>query len=147
MSFDVDEKLIRKLAKLLDETGLNEIEYEAEERRIRVIARASTQVMAAAAISTSPGAAAPTPPATAIVAPTVGQVTSPMVGTAYLSSQPGATPFVKIGDRVNKDQTIMIIEAMKVMNPIPAPNAGIVKSVLVSDGQPVEFGEVLMVVE
>lgn len=149
-SFDIDEKLVKKLAKLLEETGLNEIEYEADDKRIRVSSKgaAGTVMMAAQpaapmAQTSSSGPAAGAAPAL----PALGQITSPMVGTAYLAAEPGATPFVKVGDRVNKGQTIVIIEAMKVMNPIPAPNGGTVTAIMVSDGQPVEFGEALMVIE
>ena len=92
-----------------------------------------------------PAASAP-PPAAPADAPAAGSIPSPMVGTAYLSPEPNAAAFVKVGDRVAKGQTILIIEAMKVMNPIPAPHAGTVTQILVQDGQPVEFGEPLMVV-
>lgn len=138
--FDIDEALIRKLAKLLKETGLTEIEFETDAARIRVNAGGTgPAVVAAPAIATSPAVAAAEGPA-------AGSVSSPMVGTAYLSPEPNAAAFVKVGDRVAKGQTILIIEAMKVMNPIPAPHAGTVTQILVQDGQPVEFGEPLMVV-
>jgi len=145
--FDVDEALIRKLAELLEQTGLTEIEYENGPQRIRV-----NKQMLAAAAAAAPTAAAPAapPPVTAKAAaegPPAGAVTSPMVGTVYLSSEPGASPFVKVGDRVTKGQTLLIIEAMKVMNPIPAPAGGTVREVLISDGRPVEYGEVLMVID
>lgn len=147
--FDVDEALIRKLANLLKETGLTEIEFESENRRIRVNASSVAQAPAAApAVSAAPAVQAPAAPAAAAVdASTAGAVTSPMVGTAYLSPEPGASAFVKVGDRVSKGQTILIIEAMKVMNPIPAPAAGTVQQILVTDGQPVEFGEALMIIQ
>jgi acetyl-CoA carboxylase biotin carboxyl carrier protein len=142
---DVDEALIRKLADLLKETGLNEIEYESGPQRIRVnrgqaFGAALAPAMAPAALpaAATPAAAAEGPPA--------GAVTSPMVGTAYLAAEPGAAPFVKVGDLVKAGQTLLIIEAMKVMNPIAAPQGGTVGDILVSDGRPVEFGEVLMVV-
>ena len=99
----------------------------------------------AAATGAAAGAAIAPAPANAD-APAVGSVSSPMVGTAYLSPEPNAAPFVKVGDRVSKGQAILIIEAMKVMNPIPAPHAGTVTQILVQDGQPVEFGEPLMVI-
>jgi acetyl-CoA carboxylase biotin carboxyl carrier protein len=138
--FDIDEALIRKLAKLLKETGLTEIEFETDAARIRVNAGGTgPAVVAAPAIAASPAVAAAEGPA-------AGSVSSPMVGTAYLSPEPNAAAFVKVGDRVAKGQTILIIEAMKVMNPIPAPHAGTVTQILVQDGQPVEFGEPLMVV-
>jgi acetyl-CoA carboxylase biotin carboxyl carrier protein len=145
--FDVDEALVRKLAKLLKETDLSEIEFESEGRRIRVNSgkgTATTMVHqappAAAAVQAAPAApAADGPPKNAL--------TSPMVGTAYLSPEPNAAPFVAIGDRVAKGQTLLVIEAMKVMNPIAAPDGGTVKAVYISDAQPVEFGEPLMLIE
>ena len=143
--FDIDEALIRKLAKLLKETGLTEIEFETDDARIRVNAGASGPVIAAAPAVAAPAAVAAAAPA-ASDAPAAGSVSSPMVGTAYLSPEPNTAAFVKVGDRVAKNQTILIIEAMKVMNPIPAPHAGTVTQILVQDGQPVEFGEPLMVV-
>jgi acetyl-CoA carboxylase biotin carboxyl carrier protein len=145
--FDIDEALIRKLAKLLKETGLTEIEFETDDARIRVNAGATGTVIAApaAAAASAPAAALAPLPASAD-APAAGSVSSPMVGTAYLSPEPSAAAFVKVGDRVAKGQTILIIEAMKVMNPIAAPHAGTVTQVLVQDGQPVEFGEPLMVI-
>ena len=143
--FDIDEALIRKLAKLLKETGLTEIEFETDDARIRVNAGASGPVIAAAPVAAAAPAALTPLPAGAD-APAAGSVSSPMVGTAYLSPEPNAAAFVKVGDRVAKGQTILIIEAMKVMNPIPAPHAGTVTQILVQDGQPVEFGEPLMVV-
>jgi acetyl-CoA carboxylase biotin carboxyl carrier protein len=143
--FDIDEALIRKLAKLLKETGLTEIEYETDDARIRVNSGATGTVVAAApAAAAAAPAASLTPPAAD--GPAAGSVSSPMVGTAYLSPEPNAAAFVKVGDRVAKGQTILIIEAMKVMNPIPAPHAGTITQILVQDGQPVEFGEPLMVV-
>ena len=145
--FDIDEALIRKLAKLLKETGLTEIEFETDDARIRVNAGASGPVIAAApaAVAAAPAAALAPAPAGAD-APAAGSVSSPMVGTAYLSPEPNAAAFVKVGDRIAKGQTILIIEAMKVMNPIPAPHAGTVTQILVQDGQPVEFGEPMMVI-
>jgi len=143
--FDIDEALIRKLAKLLKETGLTEIEFETDDARIRVNAGATGPMVAAAPALAAPAAAAAAV-APAADAPAAGSVSSPMVGTAYLSPEPNAAAFVKVGDRVAKGQTILIIEAMKVMNPIPAPHAGTVTQILVQDGQPVEFGEPLMVI-
>ncbi len=144
--FDVDDGLVRKLAALLEETGLTEIEYESGEQRIRVN-RGST-VVAPAAPAPMPGAAAtsPLPAATVPEGPPAGAVLSPMVGTAYASPEPGAEALVKVGDRVAKGQTLLIIEAMKVMNPIPAPHAGTVQAIYFTDTRPVEYGEVLMVV-
>lgn len=138
---EVDEALVRKLAQLLTETGLTEIEYETGEQRIRVNRHAAAPVAAAA-----PAAPAAATPSAASEGPPAGAVTSPMVGTCYLSSEPGGAPFVKVGDRVSKGQTILIIEAMKVMNPIPAPTAGTVREIAVEDGRPVEYGETLLVI-
>jgi acetyl-CoA carboxylase biotin carboxyl carrier protein len=145
--FDVDESLVRKLAGLLEQTGLTEIEFEAGEQRIRVT-RGSTIVQAAvpAAVPAAAAAAAPAAAPAASEGPPAGAVISPMVGTAYASASPGSDPFVKVGDRVQKGQTLLIIEAMKVMNPIPAPHAGTVKEITFADGRPVEYGDVLMVV-
>ena len=141
--FDIDEALIRKLASLLKETGLTEIEFETDDARIRVNAGGTAPVIAAAPVA----AVAPVAATAGVAdAPAAGSISSPMVGTAYLSPEPNTAAFVKVGDRVAKGQTILIIEAMKVMNPIPAPHAGTVTQILVQDGQPVEFGEPLMVV-
>ena len=145
----LEGKLIRDLAAILEETGLSEIEIEKSGLRIRV-AR-SLQVVAAA-----PTAAAIAPAARPTAAPSGGKtelsghpglVTSPMVGTAYMAPSPGAAPFVKVGDMVTEGQTLVIIEAMKTMNQIPAPRTGRVTQIIVSDGQPVEFGEPLMIIE
>jgi acetyl-CoA carboxylase biotin carboxyl carrier protein len=141
--FDVDDALVRKLAALLTDTGLTEIEYEVGEQRIRVSRGGVTSIAAAPAPSAATSAAAP---AATPEGPPAGAVTSPMVGTAYASAEPGATPFVKVGDKVSKGQTLLIIEAMKVMNPIPAPHGGTVLNILFGDGRPVEYGEVLLVV-
>jgi acetyl-CoA carboxylase biotin carboxyl carrier protein len=143
--FDIDEALIRKLAELLQETGLNEIEYESGTQRIRVN-RGVTVAPAAAPVAAAPSASAAAPAASPDQPPE-GAVTSPMVGTAYLAAEPGAAPYVKVGDRVAKGQTLLIIEAMKVMNPIAAPRGGTVTEIQVQDGRPVEYGEVLMVVQ
>ncbi|MFO1058805.1 MAG: acetyl-CoA carboxylase biotin carboxyl carrier protein [Dongiaceae bacterium] len=141
---DVDAALIRKLADLLKETGLNEIEYENGVHRIRVN-RGAAAGFAVAAPAPAPAPAAPEAAPARAEGPPAGAVTSPMVGTAYTAAEPGGTPFVKVGDRVRSGQTLLIIEAMKVMNPIPAPRDGIVTDIMVGDGRPVEFGEVLMV--
>ncbi|HWU00006.1 MAG TPA: acetyl-CoA carboxylase biotin carboxyl carrier protein [Terriglobales bacterium] len=144
--FDVDDALVRKLAKLLQETGLTEIEYENSGQRIRVNSSV-TAVAAPVAVAAPAAAVAAAAPAPAKSdAPAAGTLTSPMVGTAYMAPEPGANPFVKVGDRVSKGQTVLIIEAMKVMNPIQAPNAGTVTAVYTQDGQPVEFGEPLLVI-
>ena len=148
-TFDIDGDLVRKLAGLLDETGLTEIEFAEGEKRIRVTKGGTapafyTQAPAGAA----PAPAATTsPPAALGVSSHPGALTSPMVGTAYVSSEPGGPPFVRVGDTVKAGQTVLIIEAMKVMNPIKAPKAGTVSQILVGDAQPVEFGEVLMTIE
>lgn len=143
------EDVVRSLAKLLDETGLSEIEIEEAGRRIRV-ARA---VPAATATFMAPPGAAPSRvqpvaaerPAEPSEHP--GVVLSPMVGSAYRSPEPGAKPFVDIGTRVKVGDTLLIIEAMKTLNQIPAPRAGTVTQILFEDGQPVEFGESLMIIE
>ena len=144
--FDVDEALVRKLAALLKDTGLSEIEFESEGKRIRVNSGAVGGAMIQAPAAAAPAAAAPIPAAKP-EGPPAGALTSPMVGTAYLSPEPNAAAFVKPGDRVNKGQTVLIIEAMKVMNPILAPTSGTVREILISDGQPVEFGEALMIIQ
>jgi acetyl-CoA carboxylase biotin carboxyl carrier protein len=147
-----DQALIRDLAELLEETGLSEIEIEREGMRVRVARQVS--VAAPVYAATAAQAAAAPAAAAAAPAPTVadpgkhpGAVPSPMVGTAYLAPEPSAAPFVEIGARVAQGQTIMIIEAMKTMNHIPAPKAGVVTAILVGNGQPVEFGEPLAIIE
>lgn len=149
-TFDIDGDLIRKLAGLLDETGLTEIEFAEGEKRIRVTK--GTQAIAYAPAPAVPAQALPAtesaaPAATTVPASHPGAVTSPMVGTAYVAAEPGSAPFARVGDKVKAGQTILIIEAMKVMNPIKAPVGGTVVSILVGDAQPVEYGEVLMVIE
>ncbi len=144
----IDQDLIRELAKLLEETGLSELEVEQEGTRIRV-ARGGRAVAAAAAPAPAahPAAAAPAPAADDDLSKHPGVVTSPMVGTAYVAPSPGARPFVEVGTRVNVGETLLIIEAMKTMNQIPAPRSGTVTQILFEDGQPVEFGEPLMIIE
>ncbi|MBX9846394.1 MAG: acetyl-CoA carboxylase biotin carboxyl carrier protein [Xanthobacteraceae bacterium] len=140
----IDKELIRELAQLLDETKLTEIEIERDGLRVRV-GRGATAVAAAvpAAVAAVPViAAAPADPAKH-----PGAVTSPMVGTAYMGPAPGAKPFVDIGSKVLAGETLLIVEAMKTMNQIPAPRAGTVTKILIEDGQPVEFGEPLMIIE
>jgi acetyl-CoA carboxylase biotin carboxyl carrier protein len=146
----VDTKLVRELAELLNDTGLSEIEVEDGDRKIKV-SRQMTAVAAAPVAMAAPApvaapAAAPAP-APAEAAVPANAVKSPMVGTAYLSPEPGAAPFAAVGDKVSAGDTLLIVEAMKVMNPIVAPNGGTVKSVLVESGQPVEFDQPLMVIE
>ena len=143
--FDIDEALIRKLGSLLKDTGLTELELEKDGQRIRVTSQAAPATVVHAAPVANVAAPAAAAPAKAEIAKNA--LTSPMVGTAYLSSEPGGTPFVKVGDKVAKGQTVLIIEAMKVMNPIAAPANGVVKDVLIHDAQPVEFGEPLIVIE
>lgn len=149
---NIESGWIRELAAILDETGLTEIEIEKGDVRLRVSRAASTptqSVIAAAApapASSAPSESAPAAPAMSR-ASHPGAVPSPMVGTAYLAPSPGAEPFVKKGDQVREGQTLMIIEAMKTMNPIAAPRAGTVADILVSDAQPVEFGEPLAIIE
>jgi acetyl-CoA carboxylase biotin carboxyl carrier protein len=139
----IDPDLIRALAALLEETGLGEIEYAEGDRRVRVARPA------ASATTVVTAAASPAPAAAAAVETDVpaNAVTSPMVGTVYLAAEPGAPSFVKVGDRVREGQTLLIIEAMKVMNPIRAPRAGTVTRILVANGAPVEYGEPLLVIE
>jgi acetyl-CoA carboxylase biotin carboxyl carrier protein len=142
----IDADLIRELAKLLEETGLTEIEFERGGERVRVARRARRPAGAAAAAQPAPArAAAENGPIDFTSHP--GLVTSPMVGTAYLGPEPGARAYVEIGSRVVAGETLVIVEAMKTMNQIPAPRAGIVTQILIEDGQPVEFGEPLMIVE
>ncbi len=142
-----DSALIRELASLLDETNLTEIEIERAGLRLRVARNVS---IAAAMPATFQGAAVPAAAAAAAVADLSthpGVVPSPMVGTAYWSPEPGAKPFIEVGTKVSAGQTLLIIEAMKTMNQIPSPRAGTVTQILVEDGQPVEFGEPLVIIE
>ncbi len=142
-----DEDTIRGLAKLLDETGLTEIEIERDGQRIR-IGRATRAVsVSAPVLAPAAGPAAAAPAAGADLAKHPGMLPSPMVGTAYLAPSPGAKPFVDIGQSVKAGDTVLIIEAMKTMNQIPAPRGGVVTQILVEDGQPVEFGEPMMIIE
>lgn len=147
MQVDVD--LVRQLADMLDATNLTEIEVEDGDRKIRVarkvqIAAQPVAMPVAAAPVAAPAAAAPVAEAAPVAA---NAVKSPMVGTAYLAAEPGAAPFVRVGAQVKAGDTLLIVEAMKVMNPITAPAAGTVKAVLVENGQPVEFDQPLVVVE
>jgi acetyl-CoA carboxylase biotin carboxyl carrier protein len=144
----IDKELIRELAKLLDETKLTEIEIERDGLRVRVgrgggITHVTSHGVPAAPLSSAaPAAAAPTDPAKH-----PGAVTSPMVGTAYRGAAPGSAPFVELGSKVVVGETLLIIEAMKTMNQIPAPRSGTVTQILIEDGQPVEFGEPLVIIE
>ncbi|WP_439356824.1 acetyl-CoA carboxylase biotin carboxyl carrier protein [Bradyrhizobium sp. DASA03007] len=148
-----DSALVRELALLLDETSLTEIEIERAGLRLRVarnVSVAATMPMpVAAAPAPLPAAAAAVAPATAAadLSKHPGAVTSPMVGTAYWAPEPGAKPFIDVGTKVSVGQTLLIIEAMKTMNQIPSPRAGTVTQILVEDGQPVEYGEPLVIIE
>ncbi|HTC96490.1 MAG TPA: acetyl-CoA carboxylase biotin carboxyl carrier protein [Bradyrhizobium sp.] len=144
-----DSALIRELALLLDETSLTEIEIERAGLRVRVARNVSIAAAVPAAVSmVAPAiAAAPAAAAVADLSKHPGVVPSPMVGTAYWSPEPGAKPFIEVGSKVSAGQTLLIIEAMKTMNQIPSPRAGTVTQILVEDGQPVEFGEPLVIIE
>jgi acetyl-CoA carboxylase biotin carboxyl carrier protein len=145
----VDPDLIRELAHLLEETGLSEIEFEQEGYRVRVARE--VRAPGTAAVHTASPIAAPAQPAAESGLPDPskhpGTVSSPMVGTAYLAPEPGSRPFAEVGARVNIGDTLLIIEAMKTMNQIPSPRTGTVIQILIEDGQPVEFGEPLMIIE
>jgi acetyl-CoA carboxylase biotin carboxyl carrier protein len=146
-----DSALVRELALLLDETSLTEIEIERAGLRLRVarnISVAATMPMQmAAAPAALPAAAAAAAPAAADLSKHPGAVTSPMVGTAYWAPEPGAKPFIEVGSKVSVGQTLLIIEAMKTMNQIPSPRAGTVTQIVIEDGQPVEYGEPLVIIE
>lgn len=162
---DIDQDLIRELARLVKETELSEIEVEQEGLRIRVareivaapiasVPAMNVPVAASAPVVAAPAAQAPAAPAQAAAQAASseaeqkpGTVTSPMVGTAYRAPEPGAQPFIEVGASVEVGQTVLIVEAMKTMNPIPAPKAGTVTAILVDDAQPVEYGEPLLVIE
>ena len=150
----IDTRLVRRLAGILNDTGLSEIEVERGGLKIRVVrtltaAPVSVQVPApvAAAVAPAPAAPAAQPEFTGEALPPGEMIKSPMVGTVYLQSQPGTPPFIKVGDTVTQGQTLLIIEAMKTMNPIPAPKGGVVRAIMAQDGEPVEFGEPLAVIE
>lgn len=149
-AMQVDLKLVRQLAEMLDATNLTEIEVEDGDRKVRVARTQSMQATSyAPAMAAAPVATAPAPAVTE-AAPAVpdlaGAIKSPMVGTCYLTPEPDAPAFVKVGDAVKAGQTLLIVEAMKVMNPITAPSAGTVKALLVENGQPVEYDQPLVVV-
>ena len=147
-AMQVDLKLVRALAELLNETGLSEIEVEDSDRKIKVArhlqAAATVQMATPAAVASAPAAA---PVAASAPADHPGAIKSPMVGTAYLSASPEAAAFVSVGASVSEGDTLIIIEAMKVMNPIIAPRAGKVTAILVANGQPIEFDQSLVVIE
>ncbi|MBR7654047.1 acetyl-CoA carboxylase biotin carboxyl carrier protein [Brucella oryzae] len=148
----IDKETIRDLADILNETDLTDIEVEHGDLRIRVSRKVTVQAAATVMPAAAPVAAAPVAPAAAAAEPTKADlsknaVPSPMVGTAYLAPAPGARNFIEVGAQVKEGQTLLIIEAMKTMNQIPAPRAGTVKAILIEDAQPVEFGEPLVVIE
>jgi acetyl-CoA carboxylase biotin carboxyl carrier protein len=148
-----DGALIRELALLLDETSLTEIEIERAGLRVRVARNVSIAASVPTAAPVVAGATAPAPMSASAPAAAAdfskhpGAVPSPMVGTAYWAPEPGAKPFIEVGSKVSAGQTLLIIEAMKTMNQIPSPRAGTVTQILVEDGQPVEFGEPLVIIE
>jgi acetyl-CoA carboxylase biotin carboxyl carrier protein len=151
MAAKVDRELITALAALLAENNLTEIEWSEGDRRLRVV-RAPAQMIVGAPMMQAPtGAAAPAAAAAPAKAEYSkdhpGAVTSPMVGTVYVAPEPGAKPFITEGQEVRQGQTLLIVEAMKTMNPIPAPRGGTVRRILVKDGGPVEFGQLLMIIE
>ncbi|TRB09463.1 acetyl-CoA carboxylase biotin carboxyl carrier protein [Agrobacterium tumefaciens] len=155
----IDKELIRELANILNDTDLSEIEVEQDDLRIRV----SRAAPAATVYAAAPAAYAPAPAAAPVAAPAIAApatpaaagparnpantVSSPMVGTVYLSPAPGARPFIEVGATVKEGQTLLIVEAMKTMNQIPAPKSGKVVEIIVNDAQPVEYGEALVVIE
>jgi acetyl-CoA carboxylase biotin carboxyl carrier protein len=154
---NIDTALVRELAELLNETGLTEIEVEDDDRKIRVARAIATAAVPVAAPAATTPASAPVP-AAAPAAPVPGEIAapagpdlkdavkSPMVGTCYLTPEPGATPFIAVGQPVKEGDTLLIIEAMKVMNPIAAPRSGSVTAILVDNAQPVEFDQPLVVI-
>jgi acetyl-CoA carboxylase biotin carboxyl carrier protein len=146
-----ERELIRELAGLLDETNLTEIAVEREGLRVRVVRNggmaAPVQFAAAPVAGAAPAASGAGTSGSADILAHPGLVPSPMVGTAYIAPEPGAKPFVDVGSKVSAGETLLIIEAMKTMNQIPSPRAGTVKQILFEDGQPVEFGEPLMIIE
>lgn len=143
--FELDSDFVRNLAKLLEETGLSEIEYAEGDKKIRcAVSRGQTYIAGPAPLAV--GAPGATPAAAAAPVVNGTPVTSPMVGTAYLAPSPEASAFVKVGDTVKQGDTLLIIEAMKVMNPIKASKGGVIADILVSDAKPVEFGETLMII-
>ena len=142
----IDSDLVRTLAALLEETGLTEIEYAVGDRRIRVARTVAAAAPTVAVVTPAPAEASAAPTAVAPV-DHPGAIKAPMVGTAYIAPQPDQPPFVKLGDRVEEGRVLLIIEAMKVMNQIRAPKPGRVAEILIADGAPVEYGQVLMVIE
>lgn len=150
----LDTALIRELANILTEGSLGEIEVEHGELRIRVsmpepaaVSYAAPVAAAPAAAPAAPVASAPLAAAPSALADNANAVKSPMVGTAYFAPEPGAAPFIEVGTSVKEGQTILLVEAMKTFNPVSAPKSGTVKEILASDGQPVEYGEPLVIIE
>jgi acetyl-CoA carboxylase biotin carboxyl carrier protein len=145
VKFDLDTAFVRKLAKLLEETGLSEIEYAEGDKKIRCAINRGGTVQTVVTSSSAPTVAAAAPETSEAPVINGTPVTAPMVGTVYLAPSPDAPPFVKVGDKVKVGDTLLIIEAMKVMNPIKATQAGTITEILTIAGKPVEFGETLMV--
>lgn len=147
---NIDTSLVRELAELLNETGLTEIEVEDDDRKIRVARGGMVTSVAAAPAAAAPAPAAAPAAAPAPAAPAADDhadaFKSPMVGTAYLAAEPGAPNFIKVGDSISEGDTLLIVEAMKVMNPITADKAGTIKAILVENAQPVEFDQPLVVI-
>ncbi|MCK5274205.1 MAG: acetyl-CoA carboxylase biotin carboxyl carrier protein [Alphaproteobacteria bacterium] len=149
---DFDSKLIGEIAEIMSDAGLTEVELTQGDSTLRLskqvnVVAAPAVAQAAPAPVAAPAVAEAAPPAAESAAEHPGTISSPMVGTVYLSSSPGADHFVSVGSQVKEGDTMMIIEAMKVMNPIPAPRGGTVKAIIVSDTQPVEFGDPLIIIE
>ena len=143
--FEINEVAIQKLATILNDAALTEIEYEDENHRVRLTKAGAVTMAAPAAPMTSPVIIPATQGTAARDHP--GALKSPLVGTLYLSPEPGAPPFVTVGKKVNKGDTVCIIEAMKVMNPIKSPQEGIVKEIMFQDANPVEYGDILLIIE
>ncbi|MBT3359866.1 MAG: acetyl-CoA carboxylase biotin carboxyl carrier protein [Rhodospirillales bacterium] len=148
---DIDATLVKKLARLLDQTGLTEIEYGQQDWHLRVSKNVAAPAMTSVSVAPPAAAAAPAAPEPAADADDIskhpGLVSSPMVGVGYTQSDPDTAPFVQIGGHVNEGDTILLIEAMKVFNPIKAPRSGKVTRIMLTNGAPVEFGEPLMIIE
>ncbi|MCY4237822.1 MAG: acetyl-CoA carboxylase biotin carboxyl carrier protein [Rhodospirillaceae bacterium] len=152
MSKVIDSESVRRLAELLNEAGLSEIEYDTGTIRIRVARDHGGAVSYApppAAAPPAPNASSPTVEVAGadVAANHPGAITSPMVGTVYLAPEPGAASFINVGDTISKGQTLMIVEAMKTFNEIKAPNSGTVKQIVIENGMPVEFGDVLAIID
>ena len=140
----IDADTVRELSELLNETGLTEIEIEQNGSRIRVARHANGHFLAAAPAALAQ--AEPAPESAVAKGPVAGAVTSPMVGTVYVAPEPGAQPFVRVGQTVKEGDTLLIVEAMKTMNPITAPHGGTIREICIKDAQPVEFGQTLIII-